>query len=100
MIGNRLRVIAGRHRDDTARARGRAQGRELCNRAALLERVGDLKILVFDPHLRAGQRGELRRREHRRAQHLRADGAPGRLDVGERDGHAISPTALLIHQSR
>ena len=87
VIGDRLGVVAGRHRDHAARALGGAQRRELRERAALLERVGDLQVLVFDEHLRAGQRGEFRRRQHRRAQHLGADGAPRRLDIGERDGH-------------
>ena len=70
VIGDRLRVIAGRHRDDAARAFGFAQRGELHERAALLERVGDLQVLVFDPHLRAGELRQLRRGQHRRAQHL------------------------------
>ena len=70
VIGDRLGVVAGRHRDHAARALGGAQRRELGERAALLERVGDLQVLVFDEHLRAGERGEFRRRQHRRAQHL------------------------------
>ena len=83
MIGDRLRVIAGRHRDDAARAFGLAQRGELHQRAALLERVGDLQVLVFDPHLRAGELRQLRRRQHRRAQHLAPDDAPRGLDVGQ-----------------
>ena len=87
MIGDRLRVIAGRHGNHAARAFGLAQRGQLGERAALLERVGDLQVLVFDPHLRAGERGELRRGQHRRAQHLAGDDAPRGLDVGQCDSH-------------
>jgi len=57
--------------------------RQLDARAALLERVGDLKILVFDGDFGTGQRRERRRRQKRRAQHVSGDGAAGGLDVGK-----------------
>ena len=44
--------------------------------AALLERVGDLQILVFDVDLGAGQRRQRRRRQYRRPQHMARDRAP------------------------
>ena len=85
MIGDRLRMVAGRHGDHAALPLvGRKRG-ELDARAALLERVGDLQILVFDENLRAGERGQLRRRQHRRGQHVAGDDPPRRLDVGKRD---------------
>ena len=91
MIGNGLGVVAGRHGDHAAGALDVPERGELVERAALLERVGDLKVLVFDEHLGAGQRGELRRRQHRRAQHLAGDGAARGLDVGDRHAHASPP---------
>ena len=78
VIGDRLRVVAGRHGDDAARALGRRQRGELVERAALLERIGDLQVLVFDEDLGAGERRKLRRRQHRRAQHMAGDGRAGR----------------------
>ena len=56
MIGDRLGVIAGRHRDDAAAALLGAQRCKLDAGAALLERVGDLQILVLDENLGAGER--------------------------------------------
>ena len=90
MVGDRLGVVAGRHGDDAARALGRRQRGELGAGAALLERVGDLEIFVFDEHLGAGQRRQPRRRQHRRAQHMAGDDAPGGFDVGKGDGQWIS----------
>ena len=43
--------------------------------AAVLERAGDLEILVFHIDLRAGQRGEFRCRQGRGAHHLARQGA-------------------------
>ncbi len=83
MIGDRLRVVAGRHRDDAAAALVVAKRRELDAGAALLERIGDLQILVFDIDVGARERGQRRRRQQRRAQHVTGDGAPGGLDIGE-----------------
>jgi len=42
----------------TARALRRGERRQLVERAALLEGIGDLQILVFDVNLRSGQSGE------------------------------------------
>ena len=84
VIGDRLGVIAGRHRDDAAAALVGGERGKLDAGAALLERVRDLQILVFDEDLGAGQRRQRRRRQQRRAQHVAADRAAGRLDIGER----------------
>ena len=86
VIGDRLGVVAGRHGDDAARPLGRRQRGELGARAALLERVGDLEIFVFDEDLGAGQRRQPRRRQHRRAQHMAGDDAPRGFDVGQAYG--------------
>src|SRR5262249_56536346 len=76
---------------DTAPALGGAQRRELVEGAAILERVGDLEIFVFHVDLRRGQRRELGRRKHGRAQHLARDGTTRGLDVGDGDAHASPP---------
>ena len=65
---------------------------ELDQRAAVLERIGDLQILVFDEDLGAGERRQLRRRQHRRAQHRAGDDAAGGLDVGDGDASSRSPS--------
>ncbi len=88
VIGDRLGVVAGRHRDHAARALGGRQRGKLGARAALLERVGDLQVLVFDQHLGAGQRRQLGRRQHRGAQHMPGDDLPCGFNVCERDGQA------------
>ncbi len=92
MVGDRLGVVAGGHGDDAARAGGRVEGCKLVERAALLERVGDLQVLVFDVDIGAGDRRERRVRQHGRAQDRPGDGAAGRLDIS--DGHA-HPGGLL-----
>ena len=55
MVGDRLGVVAGRHGDDAGGALLGRQRQELGQRAAFLEGVGDLQVLVFDPDLGAGQ---------------------------------------------
>ena len=84
VIRDRLRVIAGGHRNDAAAAFVGGQRGELDAGAAFLEGVRDLQILVFDEDLGAGQRRQRRRRQERRAQHVTADRAAGHLDIGKR----------------
>ena len=55
VIGDRLGMVAGRHGDDAARLLGCAERSELHQRAAVLERIGDLQVLVFDVDLGAGE---------------------------------------------
>ena len=56
VIRNRLRVIAGRHRDDAAPAFVRREIEQSVQRAALLERRRELVVLELQMNLRAGQR--------------------------------------------
>ena len=51
--------------------------------AAILERIGDLQVLVFDIDLGAGEGGKLRRRQHRGAQDCSGELAPRGLDIGK-----------------
>ena len=56
VIGEALRVIAGRRRDDAARERCSASRlRSLLKRTALLVGGGELQVLELEPDLRAGQ---------------------------------------------
>ncbi len=56
VIGDGLRMIAGRHGDDATRAARRPFNvASLLSGAALLERVGDLQIFVFDENIRASE---------------------------------------------
>ena len=94
VIGHRLGMVAGRHGDHAAAALVGAERRKLYAGATLLERVGDLQILVFDKNLGPGERRQRRRREQRRAQHMTGDRAPGSLDVGERHHRRIPSLSL------
>jgi hypothetical protein len=101
VIGHRLGMVAGRHGDDAAAALFGRQGGELDAGAALLERIGDLQILVFDEDLGTGKRRQRRRGQERRAQHMAVDGAPGGLDVGQRhhgESPAVGPRLRLLHR--
>ena len=95
VVGDRLGVVAGGHGDHAPRPRGRVERGELVERAAILERVGDLEILVFHMDVGAGQRRELGGRQHRRAQHLARDRAARRLDVRNGDAHLTLMPDLL-----
>ena len=70
VIGNRLRVVAGRHGDHPARPLGRGQIGHLVEGAAILERTGDLQVLEFDVDLRAGDLRELVGMEQGGAHHI------------------------------
>jgi hypothetical protein len=52
MIGNALRMITGRHRDDAALALGFGKRRETHESAALLVRRRELQIFELEPDLR------------------------------------------------
>ena len=56
VIGDRLRVIAGRHRNNAATPLVRRQIEQPVQRAAFLERRGELMILELQMNLRTGQR--------------------------------------------
>jgi hypothetical protein len=53
-------VIAGAHRDHAAAALGGGERRELVQRAALLERGGELQVLELEEDFRAGEPGARR----------------------------------------
>jgi len=53
MIGDALRVVAGRHGDDAGAALLRRQALQLVERAALLERAGRMQRFQLEDDLRA-----------------------------------------------
>ena len=97
VIGHRLGVIAGRHGDDAALALGLAERGELHQRAAVLERIGDLQIFVFDVDVGAGERRQPRRRQHGRAQHGALDHATGCFDIRNCDAQSPASVASGHH---
>ena len=68
MIGDRLGVVARRHRDDAPLGVRRRRGFRACSAPALLEGAGRLHVLVLDEDRGTGQLGEARGRHERRAQ--------------------------------
>ncbi len=85
VIGDGLGVIAGRHGDHAAARLLGAERGELHQRAAVLERVGELQILELEIDLGPGQRRELRRGNRRGADHMVAKRRLRRLDFSEAD---------------
>ena len=60
MVGDRLRVVAGAHGDHAALALVSRERQQLVQRAALLERGGELQVLELEAHLGAGERDSVR----------------------------------------
>jgi hypothetical protein len=83
MIGDALRVIAGRHCDHAARLLGVRQVHQLVQRAALLERGRELQVLELQPH---GAAEHLRQRAARieiGVDDVARDRPRGRFDISE-----------------
>ena len=87
VMGNRLGVIAGRHGNHTGPAFGFGQRLEADQRAALLERAGELKHFELEIQLRAGDVGKGAGMDERRLHDRALDGALGALNIFESDGH-------------
>ena len=86
MIGDRLRVIAGRRRDHAARALLRRQLQQFVERAALLVGGGELQILELQPDLGADDFGQGPADQHRRPDDRALDALGGGADVVDRRG--------------
>ena len=89
VVGDRLCVVAGAHRDHAAAALRGREGKELVQRAALLERGGELQVLELEEDLGAGELGE--RPAVDEGGVLEGAGHAGRCgpDVLERDCHLV-----------
>ena len=81
--GDRLGVVAGGHGNDAAGAFVGRKRQQLDQRAAFLERGGRLQVLVFDPDVGAGEVGQARGGQERRAHHHAGNLSCGGMDVGE-----------------
>jgi hypothetical protein len=67
VIGDSLGMVAGRHRDDATAALVLAERGEFHERAAVLEGIRHLQVLVLDENLGAGEARKLRRSQYRGA---------------------------------
>ena len=85
MIGDALRMIAGRHGGDAALALVFAQRQQLVERAALLEGGGVLQVLEFEMDVGAGDARERVGMAGRRALDRALDGARGGADIVDRE---------------
>ena len=84
VIGHPLGMIAGRHRDDAGLPLRRAEGQQFVQRAALLERAGAVQGFELQMDLAAGELGQPRRGDGRRALHRAGDRRGGAADIGDR----------------
>ena len=87
LIGEALRMVAGRRRDHAARALLVGELQQLVERAALLVGGGELQVLEFQPHVGAGQDRKRLRMERRRPHDAGRDPFVGAADIG--DGDAV-----------
>ena len=88
VIRDALRMVAGRHREHAARALLVAQLGNLVERAALLERRGELQVLELEKHLAAGNRRQGARWHARRIEHMAAQALGSSVDVFGSQRHA------------
>ena len=98
MIGDRLRVIAGRRRDHAARALLGRQLQQFVERAALLVGGGELQILELQPDFGADDFGQGPADQHRRADDRALDALRGGADVVDRRGLQASARGLALHR--
>jgi hypothetical protein len=99
VVGDALRVVAGAHGDDAAPALGLGQREQLVERAALLERGGELQVLELEPQLAAGERRQGAAAQARRALHRAGDARGGCPDIAQRNfAHAASLAQALQFQ--
>src|SRR6185503_9985333 len=94
---HRLRVIAGRDRDETSRPLGVGEARHLVERAARLERADLLEVLALEREIAAGEFGERVRLHHRRAMHPAMDARRGGTDLVEWDHEVTWSTLPAVH---
>jgi len=95
VVSDRLRVVAGAHRDDAAPALGLAQREELVQRTALLERGGELQVLELEEHLRADEARKCAAVHTGRLLDRSRDALRRGADVVDGDRHARSLAAFV-----
>ena len=97
MIGDGLRMVAGRGGDDSARALVFGQLEQFVERAALLVGGGELEVLELEPDLGADELGQGPADQHRGADDRAVDALRGGADVV--DGRGLHG-GRLKHLSR
>ena len=85
VIGEALRVIAGRRRDHAAPAFVRRELEQCVARAALLEAAGALQVVELAVNMRAGELRQWNRLDARREIDAARDAHAGSFNVGEGD---------------
>jgi hypothetical protein len=78
-------VVSRAHRDHAAAALGLRQGQQLVERAALLERRGELQVLQLEENLRPGEPRQRAAVDARRALDRAGDALRGGANVGDGD---------------
>ena len=92
VIGDGLRMVAGRDREDALGSLLERELRHLVERAAFLERGGELQVLDLEIDLAAADRRERARVKARRVGDLAANALLGGADVGDRHRGSVHPT--------
>ncbi len=87
VIGQGLGVVARRGGDDTALPLIPGQLHQSVQGASLLERAGEVQIVVLHPDIRAGQLGQAAGMADRGAVHLAGDTLLRGPNVVDSDGH-------------
>jgi hypothetical protein len=88
-------MVAGAHGDDAAAALGRAERKQLVQRAALLERGGELQVLELQEHFRSDEAGKCAAVHTGRLLDRSRDAPRGGADVFDRDRHSASLAAFV-----
>ena len=86
VVGDALRMVAGRHGDHAALALLRRELEQGIQRAALLERGGELKVLELDPDIGLGDARQRLAAQAGRVDNGAGDARGGALDIVQGDG--------------
>ncbi|MGX1387765.1 hypothetical protein AB7M66_008896 [Bradyrhizobium japonicum] len=98
VIGDALRVVARRHRDDAARTLLRRQRSEPVERTPLLERGGELEVFEFQPDVAAADVAQRAAVATRRLDDGAADGVGGGMNVAQSDRQAAEIGGRIFRQ--
>ena len=95
MIGDALRMVAGRHGDDAALAFVVGELQQRVERAAFLERGGELQVLELHPDIGLGDARQRLAAQARRMDDRAGNAGGSCADVGERDGKSLGHASSL-----
>ena len=100
VVRDRLRVVAGRHREHAVRTLVGGQLRHLVERAALLERRGELQVLELQEDLAAGELRQRARRQAWRARDFAGSRSAAARMSSTVSGAVMAPAALSRRPGR